>query len=226
MRYSEVKKRRSQSESGSIKGCFIGGISAHKGFYVLRDSLLECNVEGFELSVIDHAIDYASCATDTIRWGTTPVAFLPPVPMHEMASFYQDYDILIAPSIWPESFGLVVREALSAGLWVIASDVGALAEDIIPSSNGFVVKAGDSSELAAKIKASVKILNSSKPEHDTPQETRQAAAGCTDSKELQPEADRDHYYAAFIASVFRELEQGEHVVPPVAALGDRSHMVP
>jgi glycosyltransferase involved in cell wall biosynthesis len=53
--------------------------------------------------------------------------------MDEMPIFYADHDVLVAPSIWPESFGLVSREALSAGLWVIASDAGALADPIIKS---------------------------------------------------------------------------------------------
>ena len=54
--------------------------------------------------------------------------------MDLMAHFYAEQDVLIAPSIWPESFGLVTREALSAGLWVIASDAGALAVPIQASS--------------------------------------------------------------------------------------------
>ena len=53
--------------------------------------------------------------------------------MDKMPIFYSNHDVLIAPSIWPESFGLVTREALSAGLWVIASDAGALAEPILKS---------------------------------------------------------------------------------------------
>jgi glycosyltransferase involved in cell wall biosynthesis len=59
--------------------------------------------------------------------------------------------VLIAPSIWPESFGLVTREALAAGLWVIASQAGALAEPIEHDVNGFVVKPGSVEELRAAL---------------------------------------------------------------------------
>ena len=54
--------------------------------------------------------------------------------MERMNDFYASQDVLIAPSIWPESFGLVTREALSAGLWVIASNAGALAEPLLAST--------------------------------------------------------------------------------------------
>ncbi|MGW9820828.1 glycosyltransferase involved in cell wall biosynthesis [Methylorubrum extorquens] len=48
-------------------------------------------------------------------------------------------DVLLAPSLWPESFGLVTREARAAGLWVVASDLGAIGEDIAEGGNGFRV---------------------------------------------------------------------------------------
>ena len=56
--------------------------------------------------------------------------FIAPIAMEKMNEFYASQDVLVAPSIWPESFGLVTREALSAGLWVIASNAGALAEPL------------------------------------------------------------------------------------------------
>ena len=68
--------------------------------------------------------------------------------------FYSDQDVLIAPSIWPESFGLVTREALSAGLWVIASDAGALAEPILNTQEkkGSVIQPNNLSDLVQALK--------------------------------------------------------------------------
>jgi glycosyltransferase involved in cell wall biosynthesis len=67
--------------------------------------------------------------------------------MAAMAEFYAEHDVLIAPSIWPESYGLVTREALSAGLWVVASGIGALADPIEHGVNGHVVPPGDPDAL-------------------------------------------------------------------------------
>ncbi len=82
--------------------------------------------------------------------------------MQAMADFYGQHDVLIAPSIWPESYGLVSREALSAGLWVVASDAGAMADPIRHGHNGHRVPAGDAEALAA-------VLEQLAADHPTPQ---------------------------------------------------------
>jgi glycosyltransferase involved in cell wall biosynthesis len=61
------------------------------------------------------------------------------VPADQVHELYAETDVLLAPSIWPESFGLVTREALASGCWVVASDRGAMGEDVQPGVNGFVV---------------------------------------------------------------------------------------
>lgn len=43
------------------------------------------------------------------------------------------------PSFWKESFGLTAREALLRDVWVIASDAGGLAEDILDGQNGTIL---------------------------------------------------------------------------------------
>ena len=83
-----------------------------------------------------------------LEWQGTPVHVVPPVPMAEMAAFYAGQDVLLAPSIWPESYGLVTREALSAGLWVVAAEIGALAEPIQHGLNGHRLPPGDPEALS------------------------------------------------------------------------------
>jgi len=65
-----------------------------------------------------------------------------------MATLYGELDVLVAPSIWPESYGLVTREALAAGLWVVASDRGAIGSDIIEGVNGHLIDVGNAEALS------------------------------------------------------------------------------
>jgi glycosyltransferase involved in cell wall biosynthesis len=51
--------------------------------------------------------------------------------------------------VWPESYGLVTREALALGLWVVASDRGAIGQDVVEGENGFVVDVADHRALVA-----------------------------------------------------------------------------
>lgn len=69
----------------------------------------------------------------------------------ELEQMMNEADVLIAPSIWYETFGFTVQEALSYGVPVIVSDhVGA--KDIV-GDNGLIVKAGDVEELKRAIKS-------------------------------------------------------------------------
>jgi glycosyltransferase involved in cell wall biosynthesis len=145
-----------------LRACFVGGLSLHKGLAVLQAALLRAPLPepGLQLTVVDAALEPEGGYQ--LHWGNTPVQVLPAVAMGAMAGFYAEQDLLIAPSIWPESFGLVTREALSAGLWVVASACGALAEPIQPGQNGHVVPPGDADALAA-------VLEQLCRQHPTPQ---------------------------------------------------------
>ncbi|MCT0225745.1 glycosyltransferase [Synechococcus sp. CS-1328] len=138
-------RRRSDAP---LRLCHVGGMAVHKGFAVLRAAVLQLPQPGLELTVVDHSLEEGAEGYTT-HWNTTPVRFVPPVSMGAMASFYAQQDVLVAPSIWPESYGLVTREALSAGLWVIASAIGALADPIEDGVNGNRVPPGDPRALAA-----------------------------------------------------------------------------
>lgn len=60
-------------------------------------------------------------------------------------------DAVIVPSLWWESHGMVVREAKLAGLAVIVSSHGALAEPIKDGVNGLLFRPGDARSLRDKI---------------------------------------------------------------------------
>jgi glycosyltransferase involved in cell wall biosynthesis len=145
-----------------LRCCYVGGLCLHKGYHVLQAALLQAQpaAPGLELTVLDGSLE--ADQGYRLQWGSTPVEVRPGLPMQAMAEFYGQHDVLIAPSIWPESYGLVSREALSAGLWVVASDAGAMAEPIRPGQNGHRVPPGDAKALAA-------VLEQLAADHPTPQ---------------------------------------------------------
>ncbi|MGB1775417.1 MAG: glycosyltransferase [Synechococcus sp.] len=136
-------------QSGHCRVCHIGGMSLHKGYQLFRRAVHELPRDlPLMFTVVDHRLGSSRDHYQS-TWNGYQVSFVAPIPMDLMAQFYAQQDVLIAPSIWPESFGLVTREALSAGLWVIASDAGALAEPIKASLTpvGTVVRPNDLQEL-------------------------------------------------------------------------------
>lgn len=68
----------------------------------------------------------------------------------ELPEIFSNADILVAPSLWYETFGFTVLEALSYGVPVIVSEnVGA--KDIIPDGAGIVMKSASAKELRSII---------------------------------------------------------------------------
>ncbi|WP_229151261.1 glycosyltransferase [Aurantimonas sp. VKM B-3413] len=128
---------RIPSPSGRVRLGHIGGISNHKGFHLVQAALKSGAFSHLELTLVDHAASPGTSREEV--WGATKVLIIGKVKPEEIAGLYAGLDVLLAPSIWPESYGLVVREALAAGLWAVTSTLGALAEPIEPGVNGFVV---------------------------------------------------------------------------------------
>ena len=52
--------------------------------------------------------------------------FIRVIPKRSIDEFFSSIDVLLFPSLWKESFGSTVREALVRDVWVIASDAGEL----------------------------------------------------------------------------------------------------
>lgn len=69
----------------------------------------------------------------------------------ELDAFYQGARFLVVPSIWFETFALVAGEAMSHGIPVIASRIGALAEVVDDKRTGLLFSPGDANDLADKM---------------------------------------------------------------------------
>jgi glycosyltransferase involved in cell wall biosynthesis len=61
-------------------------------------------------------------------------------------------DVLVVPSLWYESYSIVLREGFLAGVPVVASDHGAMAEAIEHGVNGLLFAPGDAADLAAQLR--------------------------------------------------------------------------
>jgi len=131
---------------GRIRLGHIGGRSAHKGAMLVEAVLRRGAYANLHLTMVDGSLAPGE-ELDTV-WGMTLVTLTAPYPQDRVSQLYARLDILLAPSIWPESYGLVSREAVAAGLWVIASDRGAMGEDIDEGHNGYVIDVGTPHGLA------------------------------------------------------------------------------
>jgi glycosyltransferase involved in cell wall biosynthesis len=79
------------------------------------------------------------------------IAFHGPFPPDQRAAIYAEMDVLVIPSAAQETFSFVAREALLAGVPVIAARAGALTEILFEGVNGFLYPPEDESALSAII---------------------------------------------------------------------------
>ena len=71
------------------------------------------------------------------------------IPHAEMPAHLARLDVLVLPSIWLENSPLVIKEAFAAGLPVVVSDLGGMAELVRHDVDGLRFPAGDVDALAA-----------------------------------------------------------------------------
>ena len=133
---------------------FIGRPSVDKGVVVLADAihllaqrmpapprLLLAGeprfVEADEQRQVEAALGRIDHLVDRAGW----------VDPHD---FFAQVDLAVFPSVWEEPFGLVVAEAMSAGVPFVISDAGALPEVAGPD-HPWVARSGDADHLAVTI---------------------------------------------------------------------------
>jgi phosphatidyl-myo-inositol alpha-mannosyltransferase len=134
--------------SGPPRVLFVGRFGEpRKGFTVLLDALALLRSEGRVLEVdVVGAGPAERFARRAARLGIT---FLGRLSDAELALRYRASDVLCAPSLGGESFGMVLAEAMAAGCPVVASDIPGYAE--AARGAALLAKAGDPGALAVAL---------------------------------------------------------------------------
>jgi len=80
------------------------------------------------------------------------VRFVGAVPNGELPPYYAATDITVLPSFPPESFGVVLIEAMACGKPVVAHDIPGVRSVVTDGQDGLLVRPGDVDDLAEKIR--------------------------------------------------------------------------
>jgi glycosyltransferase involved in cell wall biosynthesis len=78
------------------------------------------------------------------------IEHMPPIFGIEKNNLFMTSDIFVLPS-YKEGQPLVILDAMSAGLPIIATDVGAIKSMVVDGENGFIVDLGNPKQIANKI---------------------------------------------------------------------------
>ena len=81
-----------------------------------------------------------------------PVTARPPFSPSDLPAILGEHDVLVLPSVMRETYSLLTREALSAGLPVVCTDTLGPEEVVTHLENGLVVPAADPVALSVAMK--------------------------------------------------------------------------
>lgn len=134
-----VARRPPRQPRGPVRFGYLGAVAPHKGVDVLLDA---SRAAGVEPVLMGPAPDGAP---EGARW-------LGEVDHADVADALAGIDVLVVPSLVPESFSLVAHEAQALGIPVVASRLGALPELVDDGVNGLLVAPGDTGGLARALR--------------------------------------------------------------------------
>ena len=154
-----VEKAKSTDEAARMRAqispnlpiiAFAGRLIEAKGVDVLLDALAIGRARGQPLAcvIVGDGRERTALEERAAHLGLTDVSFAGEIAPDRLPALYAAVDILCLPSR-DEPWGVVVNEAMSAGLRVVVSDVVGAAPDLIrPGQNGDIFASGDPASLA------------------------------------------------------------------------------
>ena len=139
---------------GPLRILYLGILLPHKGAHVLLTALRRMPPGRVQVSVYGAEVasrrDYADQLRRTaagLDKRSVPVRFYGAYQRAELSDILAQHDVCVVPSIGEEPFSLVTREALRAGLPVLAARHGAVPEVIREGRNGLLFKPNDAEDL-------------------------------------------------------------------------------
>ncbi len=134
---------------------YVGRITPTKGVHTLLEAAaLLGDVGGFEVHVfgdLEQEPAY-SAQLKALAAAAPAVKLRGGFARAQLAEVYSQLHVLVVPSLWYETFSLVVQEAFGAGVPVIASKLGRLAEFVDHDLTGLLFEAGSAPALAAAMR--------------------------------------------------------------------------
>ena len=152
-----VRRRRAGRPRPGPKLLFVGRLDERKGFPVAVDAFERLAADRPDVRLIVVGDGPQRDAVDRLpTMLRARVTMLGAVPNEELPPIHAACDLYLGPSTGGESFGIVLVEAMAAGLPVVASDTPGYDEVVTDERLGLLVPPRDPAALAA---AAARVLD-------------------------------------------------------------------
>jgi hypothetical protein len=140
---------KSWTPGAPLRILYVGVLLPHKGAHVLVEALKGLPDDRFAVSMYGATVPAQQSYGDRLREEAQglPVRFFAGYAHDQISSILAQHDVLVMPMIWEETFSILTREALSAGLPVVAARRGALPEAVQDEVNGLLFEPENPDDL-------------------------------------------------------------------------------
>ena len=142
----------------SLRFGFFGQMSPLKGITVLIDAAKYLNNMGVSGATIEIYGDYSNqpptfqaAVVEALAEAGQSVVYHGSYDNRDVHRLMQRMDAVVVPSTWWENSPVVIQEAFANGKPVICSDIGGMAEKVVPGVNGWHFAVGQAVSLARVI---------------------------------------------------------------------------
>jgi len=133
---------------GPLRVGYFGTLMPSKGLDILIAAVTQLPADLVELHIHGNAVpyhgdhSYLNKCFQQLQPGSA-VTYHGPYSLEEMPARIATVDVLAAPALWHEAFGLTVRESLAASRPVLVSRVGGLQDAVEDRVQGRILEPGD-----------------------------------------------------------------------------------
>lgn len=140
---------KTRTPDAPLRILYVGVLLPHKGAHVLVEALKGLPPDRFAVAMYGATVPARQAYADRLRDETQglPVCFFDGYQHDQIGSILAQHDVLVMPGICEETFSLVTREALSAGVPVVAARRGALPEVVQDGVNGLLFEPENAADL-------------------------------------------------------------------------------
>jgi glycosyltransferase involved in cell wall biosynthesis len=146
----------SKVNSQTVRFGYIGTFIPSKGVHVLLEAFSSVSSHNAQLRIHGKFVPYHKGFEDYPDYLRSlgkkdNILWFGEYDNKDIVRILSEIDILVVPSIWHENSPLTIHEAFMAGVPVITSNIGGMAELVQDGVNGLLFEVGDSKGLAMKM---------------------------------------------------------------------------